>query len=174
MMAVRKLFRIVYTHDLSLSMEADTFKSALENESEMQERMKWRYRLEWRDEKRLVPLLKEWNSGWGYWLFIQGTVNEKLALELREEQKRGDMAGLNIFDRLKDDGIPRSDRDEWKTAAMERLAQKHQSDYDNDDYAVSFFGGLHRGTYNFYSFPNGSSMLYSFGEVLLNLVCLNC
>ena len=139
MMAVRKLFRVVYTHDLSLSMEADAFKSALENQSEMQEKMKWRYRLEWRDEKRLMPLLKEWNSGWGYWLFIQGTVNEKLALELREEQKRADMVGLNIFDRLKDDSMPRSNRDEWKKAAMDRLAQKHQSDYEKNDFAVSFF-----------------------------------
>jgi hypothetical protein len=117
-------------------MDVNDFKSCLENESEMRQRMKWRYRLEWRDERRLRPLLQDWNSGWGYWLLTKGTVSEKLNLEMIERKHDATMEGLRIFDRLKDDGMPNTRRDRWKRQAMKRLATKHQEDYDSKDYEV--------------------------------------
>lgn len=133
--AVRNLFRIVYTHNLSLALEANVFKASLENEAKMREMMKWRYRLEWRDEKRLLQLLREWKSGLPYWFFREGTVNEKLILDLREARTgRASMEGNHILDRLKVDDMPMFDRDQLKVDAMKRLAEKHQADYESGSY----------------------------------------
>jgi hypothetical protein len=123
-------------------MEADSFKSCLENESDLKRRMKWRYRLEWRENKRLKQLFKEWNQGWGYWLLAQGSVTEKLAIELRKGRKKEAMRGLTVLDRVQEDldgtpeGTPIPDRNQWKADAMKRIAEKHQEDYDSKDYQV--------------------------------------
>lgn len=90
--------------------------------------------MEWRDEKRLGPLLNEWNAGWDYWLLIKGTVTEKLNLEMIEQKREATMEGSLILDRLKDDGKPNVKREQWKKLAMERVAEKHQQDYDNKDF----------------------------------------
>lgn len=87
------------------------------------------------------PLLKEWNSGWGYWWLIKGTVTEKLNQELIEQRKKAELEGQTVWDRLKEDGIPKSNRDQWKRKAMERLGKIHQEDYDNKDYEVCTSAG---------------------------------
>jgi hypothetical protein len=124
-------------------MGADSFQKCLENESDLKQRMMWRYRLEWRDNKRLNQLLKEWNKDWGYWWLAKGTVTEKINLELREKQKNADMQGLTVLNRIQKDlestpeGTPMPDRDQWKADAMNRLAQKHQEDYEKDKFEVN-------------------------------------
>jgi hypothetical protein len=144
MCAISRVFRVVYTHDLSLSMDSESFKSCMEDESDLSKRMMWRYRLEWRDnDKRPWQLFKEWNKGWGYWWLAKGSVTEKLALAVREWRKREAMQGLTVLDRIQKDlagtpgGTPSPDRDQWKTDAMKRIAEKHQSDYDKKDFEVS-------------------------------------
>jgi hypothetical protein len=124
-------------------MGADSFQKYLENESDLKQRMMWRYRLEWRDNKRLNQLLKEWNKDWGYWWLAKGSVTEKINLELREKQKNADMQGLTVLDRIQEDldstpeGTPMPDRDQWKADAMKRVAQKHQEDYERDEFEVN-------------------------------------
>jgi hypothetical protein len=104
--------------------------------------MKWRYRLEWQENKRLKQLFKEWNQGWGYWILAKGSVAEKLAIELRKGRKKQAMQGLRVLDRVQEDlagtpeGTPMPDRNRWKADAMKRVAGKHQEDYDNNDYQV--------------------------------------
>ncbi|CAJ1930277.1 unnamed protein product [Cylindrotheca closterium] len=127
-------FRIVYTHDLSLSVSSQVFKEQIGNESEMEQRMKWRYRIEWREEKRLKPLLKEWISGLEYWLFIKGTVREKLENERIEKLKADLKKGNMVWEKVHADSFPMSNRQRWKTDAMDRIAKKHQEDYDNNTF----------------------------------------
>jgi hypothetical protein len=141
MKTIASQFRVVYTHDLSLSIDAKAFKESLENGPEMKERMKWRYRIEWRDGTRLRPLLKEWNSGWGYWWLIKGTVTEKLNKELIEQRKKAELEGQTVWDRMKEDGMPKSNRDQWKREAMGRLGKTHQEDYDKKNYEVRTSAG---------------------------------
>ena len=123
-------------------MDVDKFKSCMENESDLQQRMQWRYRLEWRENKRLNQLVKEWDDGFGYWLLSEGTVREKLAKELREKQKSEAMKGVTLLDRMQKvldstpTGTPMRNRDDWKPDAMKRIAEKHQEDYDKSDYQV--------------------------------------
>lgn len=125
-------------------MDTESFKSSMENKLDLKDRMKWRYRLEWREEnKRLREVYKEWNDGLGYWLFAEGTVTEKLNLELLEGRRREAMQGMTVLDKIRQDlvgnpgGISLVDRKKWKTDAMERIAKKHQDDYDRKDYQVS-------------------------------------
>ena len=99
--------------------------------------MKWRYRIEWRDEQRLKPLLKEWSSGWDYWLFVKGTVAEQLMNEQIKEKKEQLRRGNMVWDKVAADGFPMRHRERWKNDAMERLAEKHQEDYDNKNFEVS-------------------------------------
>lgn len=139
--AIRKLIRIIHTHDLSLALDIEDFEAALKNEETMATRMKWRYRLEWRDDRRLSVHLEEWRRGWLYWLRSKGSVNEKLLMEARESQKKAELQGEMILDKLQreledtpngiEDFIP---REQWQQDAMERLAQKHQEDYNRKDF----------------------------------------
>lgn len=129
-------FRVVYTHDLTLSVSPQLFKEQIGNESEMEQRMKWRYRIEWRDEKRMKPLLKEWISGWDYWLFLKGTVSEKLETERVEALKADLKKGNMVWEKVQVDGFPLSNRRRWKADAMDMIANKHQEDYDNKTFEV--------------------------------------
>lgn len=129
--------RIVYTHDLSLSMGVKEFKESIENEHSMKQSMKWRYRIEWRDDRRLKPLLKQWTSGLGHWWLVKGSVTEKLSQEKIEHLRKAGMKGKTVWERMKADGLQNSNRDQWKNEAMERLATKHQEDYDNKHFEVS-------------------------------------
>ena len=113
------------------------FKKQLGSETEMGQRMKWRYRIEWRDEKRLKPLLKEWISGWDYWLFVKGSVSEKLEIERVEKLKAELKKGKMVWEKVQADGFPMSNRQRWKADAMDRVAKKHQEDYDNKTFEVS-------------------------------------
>lgn len=133
-----KQFRIVYTHDLSLSARPEIFKKQLGNVAEMEQRMKWRFRIEWRNEKRLKPLLKEWLSGWDYWLFVKGTVREQLENEKIERLKQDLRKGNMVWEKVEADGLPKSNRHRWKADAMDQIARKHQEDYEKKTFEVSF------------------------------------
>lgn len=100
--------------------------------------MKWRFRIEWRNEKRLKPLLREWFSGLGYWLFIKGTVREQLENEEIQRRKKELKKGKTVWEKVQADGFPMSRRKRWKADAMERIAKKHQEDYEKKTFEVSF------------------------------------
>eukprot|EP00980_Cylindrotheca_fusiformis_P003164 scaffold721_cov131-Cylindrotheca_fusiformis.AAC.54 len=127
-------FRIVYTHDLSLSMDPTSFRNLLMQEAEMEERTKWRYRIEWREEKRLRPVLKKWKSSLGHWWLVKGSVAEKLEQEHVKQLRESMMKGKRVWEKMEEDGLPKPDRNQWKRDAMERIAQKHQEDYDSGEF----------------------------------------
>jgi hypothetical protein len=141
--AIDKIVRVVYTHDLSFSMDSEAFRASMEDPKEQERRMKWRYRLEWRDPKRISQVVKEWKENLSYWWHGKGRVSEQLNLEKREWIREDLMKGRSILDRLAaeapDDGsIP--DREQWKVEAMKRIAKKHQADYDRQSYEVRYHG----------------------------------
>lgn len=141
--AIRSIFRVIHTHDLSLAMAERDFKANLDDESEQTKRMKWRYRLTWREPKRLGQLVKEWKKDWAYWWLAKGTVREQLSRDVQEARRKEAMEGRGILDRIskditenQDDAFV-TDRDQWKKDAMERIAKKHQEDYDSKEFDVS-------------------------------------
>ena len=141
--AVSRLFRIVYTHDLSLALNAKPIRSRVQAEAALASRMRWRYRLEWRDNQRCGELVKARKEGFGYWLFLEGKVSEQLEKQDREYAAEKMMEGKWMLERVKEDiaktpeGIPAPDASQWKAKAMERLAKMHQEDYEKKDFRVS-------------------------------------
>ena len=97
--AIGRLFRIVHTHDLSLSSKVRSFKSALNSDKLMSQRMKWRYRLEWRDDQRVGETIKGWKEGWFYWLFIQGRVRDKIEKERIKTRRKATLKDIFLLDR---------------------------------------------------------------------------
>jgi hypothetical protein len=110
----------------------------LTNDAEMAERMKWRYRLEWREDKRLGEVISEWKEGWGYWMFIEGSVSEQLELEEREGRQQEIVKATSVLDKISKEldetpeNTPIPNRDKWKTTAMDHLAKIHQTEYENN------------------------------------------
>ena len=137
MIAVSRIFRIVHTHDLSLALKTKQFKSSINNDELMSQRMKWRYRLEWRDDQRIGQVICEFQNRFWYWLFIEGRVREQLELEKQQGTVDEAMAGKAILERKEKELLsmppdtPRPKRNLWKKDAMKYLAERHQSDYDN-------------------------------------------
>jgi hypothetical protein len=141
--AIRIILRIIHTHDLSLAMDERDFKANLDDESEQTNLMTWRYRLNWREPKRLGQLVKEWNKNWGYWFLAEGSVNEQLSQAVQEAKRKEAMQDRTIWDRIAKDITENrydaivTDRDQWKKDAMERIAKQHQKDYDSKKFDVS-------------------------------------
>ena len=144
--AFRKLVRVLYTHNLSLALGTEGFQEALreaENDDtassdkkEPKRLMQWRYKLTWREPERIRVTLDRWRGEFWYWLFLKGSVQEKLSKEAAgrfksEVQSRG----LTIWQRLAKEraqypDAPLPDRTKWKENAMKRVAEWHQQDYD--------------------------------------------
>jgi len=135
--AVRKLFRINYTHDISLANDNDTITAILNNPVERQERFKWRYRLEWREPERIMETLSKWKGGFSYWLLFEGGVEDQLRKEFQANQKSAAYRqGSSVFQRVEQEmkanpDAPRPDSTRWKAQAMETLAAKHENDYNS-------------------------------------------
>lgn len=146
--AIQKIFRVMHTHDLSLALNSDEFEEKMEQKL----RYQWRYRLEWREPKRIQTTLQEWRKGFWYWFFFTGGVQDKLRREFQIKRKsEAERRGLTVQQRIAKDlksnpGAPVQDRTLWKEQAMDRLARKHQKDYDKKTFEVSSYfvrdGGL--------------------------------
>ena len=135
MMAVRSLFRIEKTHDISLATESETLKNIVANPKEMGKRTKWRYRLHWREPQRLLQAIPSWIDSTTYRLFFKNTVPDKFMRDSRaairldvDQERRGRVAQMN---RGRNPAIQNT---EWKSRAMEVLAAEHQRDYDSGEF----------------------------------------
>ena len=102
--------------------------------------IRWRWRLRWREPRRIHTVEQSWRERFVYWFWLQGSVEDKL----RRRPKLGPahQRGLSVWQRVAlehdlDPTKPFSDRREWKSRAMERLAQLHQRDYDAGTFFVS-------------------------------------
>ena len=137
MIAVCKLFRVCYVHDISLSNDNDTITAILNDPIERQNRFKWRYRLHWREPERILVTLSNWKGGFWYWLLFVGGVEDQLRKEFQKNQKTAaHREGLTVLQRVKREmeenpDAPRQDSTRWKTNAMEKLAAKHKADYES-------------------------------------------
>lgn len=140
--SLAKIVRIIYTHDVSLALDDKDFMEAFDDESSLRSRMKWRYRLEWRDDEdteRIGEIFRKRRKSFWYWLFLEGKVSDQLWRESKRNLKESQRSQeWNIMDRIPDDmrTIPQTQipHEEWKTIAMKRIAEKHQQDYDLKDF----------------------------------------
>lgn len=147
--ALRRLVRVSYTHNLSLGMGTESFQRALqaaENDTKRQNNndptFQWRYKLSWREPERLRATLDKWRRGFWFWYFFAGSVREKLRKEYGGKIRNDVKArGLTIPERMaeylaKNPNAPLNNSTAWKENAMERLRQQHQADYDANTYYV--------------------------------------
>jgi hypothetical protein len=123
--ALLRLVRISYTHDLSLANSSNRF--ILYNPSVLQRRMKLRWRLDWREPKRLRQALSDFTDDLIYRFFFAGGVPDKL-LESKKRSMRQKLRSL-LEEAFQLNG--EKDSTESKETAMRNLAQEHQRDYDD-------------------------------------------
>lgn len=145
-MAIRKLVRMSYTHNISLASDYDTISTILSDPIERRTRFKWRYRLEWREPERILQTLSKWKSGLSYWLLFQGGVEDQLRKEFQATQKgAAHRQELTVLQRCeqqmqKDPDVPSPNSRLWKQKAMEKLAASHEKDYTSGGaFEVSIF-----------------------------------
>jgi hypothetical protein len=166
--AIRSILRVIYTHDLSLAMDERAFKANLDDESEQTKRMTWRYRLIWREPKRLGQLVNGWKENWAYWWLVEGGVTEQLARDVQEERRKDVMQDRTVWNRIEKDIAENrdyafvGDRDQWKKDAMERIAKEHQKDYDSNAFDVSAREG-YQGHVDVFDKLYSLSMMWNFG-----------
>lgn len=131
LIALSRLVRIRYTHNLSLANKDSTF--ILQDPATLQQRMKWRYRLEWRQPiMRLRMAVFAFADNFVYRIFFAGGVQAKI-LELSRRQIQRSTKDLEENVRQLDKLDP-MDSTRWKQDAMDNLAREHQRDYDNESY----------------------------------------
>ena len=144
--AIKKVIRVVRTHDISLGMDADSLEKIRREDADFQaKRTGWRYRVNWRRQpKRVGQHVSKWFDSWGYWWFTKGTVDEQIYLDMTQKSRKGHMEGIKILERAKDDIESDTDRfekiqphNERKLRIMKRIAYKHQKDYERGKYDVS-------------------------------------
>ena len=127
---------VTYMHDLSLTTNV---REVLSNPQEVENRYKWRYRLRWREPERISAIVDRTSGNWFYWMFIAGSVEDKLEREHAARLKKDAARGRHIWDLARKDMelnpfAPQPDRDLWKKKAMENVAKFHQTDYDNKSF----------------------------------------
>ncbi|CAB9528106.1 expressed unknown protein [Seminavis robusta] len=144
--AFQRIVDIVHTHDLSLTTEPEAMQETLNNPQKRQERYQWRHRLRWREPRRIDTVAgNPWSTFW-HWVFISGSIEEKLYqmdedIREKERNKQDDLLQqANIWKRLEKEkeheipGTPPPDRRVWKDAAMKRVAEFHQQDFEANKY----------------------------------------
>ena len=149
--AYRRLVRVSRCDGLSLAGWQDDGSRPLQNSpSEHDARtVVWRWRLQWREPRRVLDVAKQWRDDFFYWLFLSGSVQEKVRRELdskRQYSRRQGPAhqrGLAVLQRMardraseRDYGMPSADRMQWKLAAMDRLSRVHKKNYERNTIEV--------------------------------------
>lgn len=131
LIAFSRLVRIRYTHNLSLANKDSSF--ILQDRATIQERMKWRYRLEWRQPiMRLPKAVFAFVDDFVYRILFAGGVQAKI-LEFSKRQLQRNTKDLEEKVRELDKLDP-IDSTRWKEGAMDNLASEHQRDYDNKSF----------------------------------------
>ena len=133
--SVARQVRVVCTHDASLAADPNEYQKAAQDES----RRMWRYRVEWQENpQRIGQAFNRWKSNLVYWLFFEGRAQDKLVQEQRSQLQSSSVStDWSIKDRILreiEKGLPYVPQDQWKRNAMERVAEKHQADYDRNSF----------------------------------------
>lgn len=115
--SIQDILRLAFTHNISLSTCLDDDGSTRTSAFEDKESFKWRYWSAWREPERISQSLRTIGARLLHWLFLEGSVDERLSKARREKK-------LPILERLKDDGF--DDRTQWKTRAMDNVAERHR------------------------------------------------
>ena len=137
LLAFKKLVHLSSMPYLSLTSTPEQFEQQLAQPAIL------RWRLTWREPRRVRVVLEEWRQQFWYWLFFAGSVQDKLRKELKaSKQSEAKKQGLTVWQRVaasRDENpeAPMPDRTRWKRQAMDRLAAKHQKDYEQGTYDVS-------------------------------------
>jgi hypothetical protein len=117
--------RLAFTHNISLSTCLDDDCSTRINAFEDKESFAWRYWYPWRQPERISQSLRAIGSRFWRWLLLEGSVEEQISKARRNRP-------LPIFERLKFD-----DRTQWKTRAMNNVAEYHKRSMEGGTASVS-------------------------------------
>jgi hypothetical protein len=149
--AIMHLVRVKFTHGLSLAMDNDSYEDALRRidgsgaeKLNLREQKLWRYKLSWREPQRIRTTLNNWHRSFWYWMLVSGSVEDKLHREYRtnrigEAKFRGSTVLQQVAKVRSRDPTFFPDRSKWKQKAMDRIAKRHQDDYDAKTFNVRGF-----------------------------------
>lgn len=153
LIALVKNIQIQYFTDVSLNSDADAFEKGLNDKS----RYKWRYKLDWREPKRVSDVIQTMQRNLIQWYFGDWDVaannglqvdDKGYGLPLWNEEKQEDLEEEPMILRLVGEEMertpnkPRPDRSTWIPYAVKRKAQKHQADYESKTFEVSVIKAL--------------------------------
>ena len=135
LIAIRNLLRIQKSHDISLATDRNTYQSLLSNPEEMEKRIKWRYRIHWREPQRMSQTFLTCFDDVIYRLFFENTVPDKFMKESQADARQAldDDIRKRLFRMEKGNQKPIPPM-EWKSRAMDALAAEHQRDYESGQF----------------------------------------
>jgi hypothetical protein len=135
LLAWTRICQVVYTHNLSLSLDPQDFQKKFNGKGIHQ----WRFKLRWRTPQRIRIAFNEWKGRFWYWLFFSGSVQDRLRREYNPRRlNRARNKDSTIWEKVKNDNREFRERSTWKTKAMDQLAAKHERDYGNKTFEVSW------------------------------------
>jgi len=132
----RRVLKVLYTHDLPLTLRPQEFADKAKQRS----LYKWRFRLDWREPKRIGTVVDQIVNGLLYSLFISGDVEEQLW-----QEKHARMADelkarrYHVLQRVEYDmkyrsGDPQASTNLMsKTEAMDRVKLWHNESFPSID-----------------------------------------
>ena len=140
LIALKKIIQIQYFTNVSLSSDHGTFDKAVKDE----ETYKWRYKLLWREPKRLSQAVESLKRDFLLFYFGDwGTEENENGLQvgefnLRDEEKKEEPKILQLIreDMERTPNQPNPDRTTWIPYALQRKAKTHQADYDSKNFEV--------------------------------------
>lgn len=129
MVAVLRLLRIEQNHDLSLANSSS--RLILQNKEALKKRMKWRYRLVWREPtRRLWIALSEFADDLVFRFLFEGGVQDKILNVSRQRLKRENQEMYDKVQELEQMDKSVLESSKWKQSSMDKLAEEHQGDYE--------------------------------------------
>jgi hypothetical protein len=134
LLAWKRLIRISFTNSLSLALGTKRYRKAM-LEKQKSNVIQWRYRLDWRTPERLSVILDRCYRGFWYWLFLAGTVEDKLRQQAKERARSSVKLQRDfLWQRLKRDRRRNQSSlksRSWKRNAMNKLSRDFQSQFDS-------------------------------------------
>lgn len=137
-----KILRVSKSHNISLS-DPEYFRKWIQSKEAVQRSARWRWRLNWREPRRIRTTLQSFWGGFWYWVLLSGSVEDQ---QMRQNAQLNRQSGkrensMHVLQRLAKEleaypDDPMTDRTKWKQRAMDRIARKHQNDYDKGTFDV--------------------------------------
>lgn len=132
LIAFQELFRIGYFTKISLATPEHLLKELLNDPDAS--RMKLRYRMKWREPKRVFSSFRR--TFQRFWLFLFSGWGEDAGIISESSSSLGTPYLLTLIKKDMEKGLydPKPDREKWISDASKKMAEIHEENYDNNSF----------------------------------------